>query len=208
MGKKASESQYNKSRKLKLARLEIVGRYYKRGYTFRQIRDITMKELGLATYSLKTVYDDAQTLLKEWRDERVINIDQGLQLEIAQYDEIIRECWAEWEKSKTDHVRTTNKRKGLASPDGVETIYAEETEMEVIKTGDPRYIQLIMNALDKKRKLLGGGSQQINIKSEKYDDIEDATIVDMIPEDLIDSLVEAIQDAEHLRVTNKVIQLK
>ena len=76
-----SEAQQRKRRQLKLSRLEIVAQLYKRGYSIRKIQSEVMKRLGLETYSTATVNRDIQTLLKEWRESRLENMDLALQLE-------------------------------------------------------------------------------------------------------------------------------
>ena len=107
-----SEAQQRKRRQLKLSRLEIVAQLYKRGYSIRKIQSEVMKRLGLETYSTATVNRDIQTLLKEWRESRLENMDLALQLELERIDETCRELWEQWEKSKTDYTKTARKQKG------------------------------------------------------------------------------------------------
>ena len=82
-----SKAQCKKKDQLKIARLEIVSTLYKRGYSYRKIREEVMKRLDLSTYSLQTVQNDVQTLLREWRDSRLEDTDELVTLELARIDE-------------------------------------------------------------------------------------------------------------------------
>lgn len=156
-----SEAQQKKRRQVKLSRLDIVAELYKRGNSVRKIKAEVMKRLGLGSYSTKTVHSDIQTLLKEWRDSRLEDMDLALQLELERIDEAVRDLWEQWEKSKTDYTKTTSKRKGAPVNDKktgsstIKTFQKEETEAEVIRLGDPSYIAEIRQQLAERRKLLG-----------------------------------------------------
>lgn len=156
-----SKPQRKKQGQLKLARLEIVATMYKRGHSFRQIQAEVMKRLDLASYSLRTVHDDVKTLLEEWRESRIEDIDSALQLELERIDDTVRELWSQWEKSKEDYFRTTNTRRGAPSKDkgkndgSIETYGIEEQRTNVVGLGNPSYISEIRQQLAERRKLLG-----------------------------------------------------
>lgn len=150
----------------KEARLEIVSKLYKRGHSVRTIRSEVMKRLNLATYSLSTVQSDITTLLAEWRENRLANTDDALQLELARIDDTVRELWEQWEKSKEDYIKTHRKRKGAPvrndeQQDGnngegnIRTYSIEEKTLQVIALGNPAYIAEIRQQLMERRKLLG-----------------------------------------------------
>ena len=156
-----SKAQDKKRNQLKLARLEIVAQLYKRGYSIRKIQSEVVKRLELKTYSLATVHKDIQTLLDEWRENRIEDIDAALQLELERIDDTVRELWEQWEKSKTDYTKTARKQKGSPTRDNqtgqtsIRTYQTERTETEVIRLGDPSYISEIRQQLAERRKLLG-----------------------------------------------------
>lgn len=110
-----SKAQEKKRNQLKQARLEIVAKMYKRGHSFRKIQSEVMKRLALSSYSLGTVHKDVQTLLDEWRENRIEDMDAALTLELERIDEACLELWEQWEKSKEDYNKTTNIRKGVAN---------------------------------------------------------------------------------------------
>lgn len=159
-----SKAQQQRRNQIKTARLEIVSQLYKRGYSIRAIRAEVMRRLDLATYSTQTVHKDVQTLLKEWRESRLDDMDDALQLELTRIDETVRELWEQWEKSKEDYTKTQRKRKGSparnANQDnsiegGIRTFSVEEKTQEVIGLGNPAYISEIRQQLAERRKLLG-----------------------------------------------------
>jgi hypothetical protein len=161
-----SKAQHKKQNQCKLARLEIVSQLYKRGYSIRAIRAEVMRRLDLATYSTQTVHRDVQTLLKEWRDNRLEDMDDALQLELSRIDDTVRELWEQWEKSKEDYTKTQRKRKGAparnANQDnnsgdkgGIRTFSIEEKTLNVVGLGNPAYISEIRQQLAERRKLLG-----------------------------------------------------
>lgn len=156
-----SKAQDKKRNQLKLARLEIVAQLYKRGNSIRKIQSEVVKRLELKTYSLATVHKDIQTLLDEWRENRIEDMDAALQLELERIDDTVRELWEQWEKSKTDYTKTARKQKGSPARDNqtgqtsIRTYQTERTETEVIRLGDPSYISEIRQQLAERRKLLG-----------------------------------------------------
>lgn len=96
-----------------------------------------MRRLDLKTYSLDTVKKDIDLLLKEWREERIDDMDASISLELARIDAIIVELWAQWEKSKQDTEKTATKKKGAAKRNdgitGIETQAIEETRYNTLK---------------------------------------------------------------------------
>lgn len=156
-----SKAQEKKRNQLKQARLEIVAGMYKWGYSLRKIQSEVVKRLELSSYSLATVHKDVQTLLDEWRENRIEDMDAALTLELERIDETCRELWEQWEKSKTDYNKTQRKQKGSPARDNetgqtsIRTYQTERTETEVIMLGDPSYIAEIRKQLEERRKLLG-----------------------------------------------------
>ena len=158
-----SKPQRKKQSQIKLARLEIVAAMYKRGHSYRQIQAEVMKRLDLKAYSLQTIHADVKTLLEEWREYRLEDMDAALQLELSRIDDTVRELWSQWEKSKEDYFRSTNTRRSAPSKskekkqgdNAIETYSVEEQRTNVIGLGNPAYISEIRQQLAERRKLLG-----------------------------------------------------
>ena len=155
-------------RQAQIIRMDIIAQLYKRGYSYRQMQEEVKARLDLQSYSLRTVHKDVQALLEEWRGTRIENIDHAVQLELERIDDIIREAWEAWEKSKQDADKTRTKQTGVPrQPDEEEgnggsrgdgeivTIQLERTSEEQTNCGDPRYLEVIHKNLTERRKLLG-----------------------------------------------------
>lgn len=146
-------------RQAQIVRLDIISELYKRGYSYRDIREEVMTRLDLSSYSLRTVSKDVNKLLQEWRETRIDNTDLALQLELERLDAIIKEAWAAWEKSKTDYERKKAKQQGVPGSNeednGIVTVKLEQQKEEIICYGDPRYLDIIHKSLIERRKLLG-----------------------------------------------------
>lgn len=145
-------------------RIDIIAQFYRRGYTYRDIRREVMQRLDMKTYSLQTLHKDVHKMLADWREERLESVDEQIQLELARIDEMIREAWAQWEKSKEDYAAQTTRRKGIpqaqasepqATEPAVRPVLVEQTRKDVVNTGDVRYLELIHKLLCERRKILG-----------------------------------------------------
>lgn len=160
-----SKIQHVRQNKIREARLEIVAKLYKRGNSIRAIRAEVMSRLDLKTYSTQTVHRDIHALLREWRESRLQNIDDALQLELTRIDDTVRELWEQWEKSKEDYTKTQRRRKGApkskdkekdsGDDSGIRTLSVEEQTEQVTRLGNPAFITEIRQQLTERRKLLG-----------------------------------------------------
>lgn len=152
-------------RQAQIVRMDIIAQLYKRGYSYRQMQEEVKARLDLSGYSLRTVYKDVQALLAEWRETRIENLDQALQLELERINDIIREAWEAWEKSKQDGDKTRTKQTGVVPQGGngtgdeqsgeIQTVKVERTSEEQTNCGDPRYLEIVHKNLMERRKLLG-----------------------------------------------------
>lgn len=148
--------QDRRRRQLKTARLDIIAELYKRGYSLRKITEEVKRRLNIPKLAVSTTYNDVQTLLKEWRESRIENIDQALQLELERIDDTTAELWEQWDKSKAEAQKTTTTRSGrVKGKAGIETDAVSESRTNVGGLGNPAYIAEIRQQLIERRKLLG-----------------------------------------------------
>lgn len=171
-----NEAKKRQAEKRRLQRLEIISPLFKRGYSYRQIQKEVMARLELENYSLPTVKADIDFLLKEWQEFRITNVDANIQLELQRIDNIVREAWGAWEKSKEDYKRIRQQQDrvpvgGDAGGDGEEgdlsLVHASQTTENVVECGDPRYLDVINRQLQERRKLLGlyAPEKQVSVSS-------------------------------------------
>lgn len=177
-----SEAQVKRRRQMKLARLEIVGRMYKRGKSYRQIQAEVMARLDLNHYSLETVSRDIKTLLTEWRENRIADIDEAVQLELERINDAIQELWSQWEKSKEDVVRKSRRRRASKTSNGQDGNAVEErSESDIIGLGNPMYIAEIRQQDIERRKLLGlYAASKTEITGKDGKDLNPSIVVEVI----------------------------
>jgi len=160
-------SNVSARRHIKEGRKVIVADLYKRGWSISKIAAEVRARMEM-TCSTRTVWNDIQELLEEWRATRINDVDQRLQLELERIDDAVCELWDQWDKSKEDWVREFNKRIGVPVPAGggsddsdgegessIVTVKRENRTQNVVGLGNPAYIAEIRQQLMERRKLLG-----------------------------------------------------
>lgn len=163
---KAAKIRLRRFRTAKLLRMDILSTLYKRGYSYREMRSEVMARLDLQSYSLETLKKDIDSLLEEWRETRIEDLDLALQLELERIDNLVKEAWEAWEKSKENYKRVKNAQKGIPGtpeeddngnmkPSEIITVEMKQNSEEVVCYGDPRYLEVINRLLIERRKLLG-----------------------------------------------------
>lgn len=128
------------------ADLEIIRGLYVRGHTYREI---AAKVTELRDYSLsyQTIKNDVDEILSRWRETLVESIDKLKADELAKINEVERQAWAEWERSKLDtsrHEEGSNDKTGCFEKDITEG-----------RLGDPRYLEIIGKCVQKRCDILG-----------------------------------------------------
>lgn len=156
-----AESGNNKKERIKREqqnRMDIIAPLYRHGYTYREMQAEVKARLDLKTYALSTLKQDVDRLVAEWRAQRMDDVDKNITMELARIDEMVREAWLAWEKSKEDYDQTSQKQKGVPNPDtmeGIVTVQLERVTKGVQSCGDVRYLEVINKLLIERRKLLG-----------------------------------------------------
>lgn len=159
-------------------RMQIVAPLWRKSWTLNEIREEVKKRLALKTYSLKCVYTDVQRLLKEWQEERLENTEDKITAELARIDLVIKEAWQMWEKSKQDYKTKKQKQEGLPRMNdegkqiSIDTIKAMMEDAEKRAFGDPRYLDIILRAMQQRCKLLGLDQQRIDLNAATNGTIE------------------------------------
>ena len=160
----AAKIRLRKFHTAKLLRMDILSTLYKRGYSYREMRTEVMARLNLQTYSLETLKKDIDSLLEEWRETRIEDLDLALQLELERIDNLVKEAWEAWERSKESYKKVKGTQEGIpGTPDGegdgqageIITTKMKQTSEDVVSYGDPRYLEVINRLLMERRKLLG-----------------------------------------------------
>lgn len=133
---------------------------------------------GRKTYSLETVHRDVERLLEEWSTARINDTDQRVTAELARLDLVIKEAWEMWERSKENYTKTEQRDKGAPIRDvnnnklTVRSIESMKKETEVRGVGDPRFLDVILRAMQQRIKLLGLDQTTIDIGKNLQGQIE------------------------------------
>lgn len=159
-------------------RLSIIAPLWRRNWTYQEIRKEVMASTGRKTYSLETVHRDVERLLEEWSTARINDTDQRVTAELARLDLVIKEAWEMWERSKENYTKTEQRDKGAPIRDvnnnklTVRSIESMKKETEVRGVGDPRFLDVILRAMQQRIKLLGLDQTTIDIGKNLQGQIE------------------------------------
>lgn len=140
--------------------MQIVAPLWRKNYTELEIRAEVMKRLGLETLSSRTVHEDIKRLCAELREQRMEDTEAVVTAELHRLDLVIKEAWEAWEASLEEHESQKTKRKGLPESDAdgnesITTLFIEQTKEKNIGKGEPRYLDIILRALERRQRLLG-----------------------------------------------------
>ena len=173
-----------------------------KGYTYRQIADKlneANRENGLEyTVTFKTVFNDINAVLAEWKKQQFTDISNYMQLELKKLDKIEVELWTAWENSKGSKRKT--KIKNGTINNGIAT-GGELAERSLETTnGDPRYLDLLLKVQERRAKLLGyNAPMKVNVYNEPPKDENPAETkydINALPIDMVVEMAYKLQDAE------------
>jgi len=108
----------------------------------RSLRDIA----SILKCSLTTVHKDIRWIRNYWKEQIGLTYDEHIADVLREVDTAIKEAYAAWTRSIGQHVVTTER----VSHKGGETTVRTET-----MAGDPRYLLVVSQLLDKKLRLFG-----------------------------------------------------
>lgn len=142
----------NKRNKIERERdLQIIASLRLRGYNVTDIPDMLAEQTG-ASYRIthQMVSYEIKRLEKRWAEENVEMVDTNKRMELARLQQLEREAWKEWERSKRERLSTTTQSGKTKKGTNLKLIKKTEEGF-----GDPRYLQIVANAIEQRRKLLG-----------------------------------------------------
>ena len=174
-----------------------------RGYTYRDIADRLNADLEKRklTYRLTMpmVYYDIQQMLIEWKRNQLESIDQYVTAELQKLDKMEVEAWNAWEISKQSKKKNKTKKGGNGLM-GRQIMTEEATETT---SGNPRYLDLLLNIQQRRAKMLGfdapikidipGVNVSVTNENERFN-------ADSIPDDLLFAVADKLQSAEYAKI--------
>lgn len=182
-----------------------------RGHTYRDIAAKLKEhhmELGVEGYTIShvQVMKDMQRVQIQWKKDRLDSVDDYVQRELEKLDKIEAEAWAAWESSKFGKVRKKSRNltgKKVAyvddSKEGDEdaTVYDGFTEEGTeTSSGNPKFMDVILNAMQRRAKLLGLDSpEKVDMINDRAGAVERPTYLpDDINPELLFQLVDGMQE--------------
>lgn len=177
-----------------------------RGYSYREIQKALNEDLKKRdadyTISLAMVYYDLQQALIEWKRERFDNVDDYITQEIRKLDKMETEAWNAWETSKLGKER--KKSRNSKKPNKVDaevndpSYYGYTEEATETSSGNPRFLDLLLNIQQRRAKLLGfdapikidipGVNRNDGAEKPKYD-------ASAVPDDILFAVVDKLQQS-------------
>lgn len=160
------------------------------------------REKGLEyTVTYKTVFEDIQKVLAEWKKENFKDISSYMQLELKKLDKIEIELWEAWEKSKSAK-RKTKIVGGSISNGNISGGVLDNRQIEDAN-GDPRYLDLLLKVQERRAKLLGYNAPvKVDVYSAPQKEESPAGAkydVNALPVDMLVEMAYKLQDAEFQR---------
>lgn len=113
-----------------------------------RLRKKTLAQMAEATgLSVMTVRRELKALMGEWQVAAAEDIAAIKARDLQQLEEMERETWAEWERSKLDW------QKRMAESDGKD---GKKSKVETGgQCGDPRYMNVLLGIQERRAKILG-----------------------------------------------------
>lgn len=184
----------------------ICTRYFLQGYTYRQIADklnIEIKARGNNyTIDFRTVYRDLQKVLIEWKKEHADDMDAYVRKEVQKLDLMECELWQAWEKSKTGKFREKVAKR--PSRDELKDSYDTNETTTETSAGNPRFLQLILEVMQRRAKLLGFDApvkvDVTGLSAREQDTQVPQYNAGDLPNDVLFSLADKLQAGAYTRV--------
>lgn len=180
----------------------IIARMYLRGKSIHEIlfevnalytaRPITIKEIEFELESIRTA----------WMRSTLFDFNTAKMKELARLDEVEREAWEAWERSKLKHVRleymVTDDQVPF-SPERIAKVQRKKKYKVIEATvGDIKYLEVIERMIKMRCEIIGlfqAKQLQIDWRTEAIQSGMDEKTLDAVKEKTIETLVKAIEEA-------------
>lgn len=138
-----------------------ISKLYLQGFSFRGMETWIASNTGLTlTRKMCSIY--VNELLEEWQQERVSDIDKLIAAELKGLNDVEREAWDAWEKSKQDRTKSVTRKKGTPNNkkdgDGVTTTSYEYYDEVITGYGDSKFLDIIKECKIQRLQYLTKGS--------------------------------------------------
>ena len=139
---------YNKNQ-IARRRVVVSELFLRRNMTLRQIA-AEVQERTEQEVSFQQISKDIKWIRKQWRMETIKNYEDAQNQEVAKLNEIEREAWEAYQRTVGLHRKQTRKRGAAETDENAETTVTEEE-----LAGDPRFLIVAKDCVEKRCKIKG-----------------------------------------------------
>lgn len=122
---------------------------------------------------------DLKAIQKQWRKDTAINLDEAKNRELARIDELEREYWVAWERSKGEKTKQSQEAAGVDK--NGQPIVKKMSKVRETMLGNPAYLTGVQWCISERCKLLGiyaAVKQDVNINVSDLSDEELLAIIE------------------------------
>lgn len=121
------------------------------------------------------ISSDLKVIYRLWRQSSIRDFDEMKQRELIKIDNLEKEYWSAWEKSKEDYEKTRKKY--------LDKQLKELQKEDMILSGEPRFLSGVQWCINKRCEILGINAP---VKTENTN-IDRKTVADLFPDELKDA---------------------
>jgi hypothetical protein len=182
--------------------LVIIARMYVRGKSQQEMRLSLNSMYPDRPLSSKVINTDLQSIRQAWLNSTLVDFNAAKSKELARLDEVERESWEAWERSKDKHVRIEYEVTDDQVPFSMDKIadIQRKKKHKIIEAtvGDIRYLEMIERAIKMRCDIFGlfeAKKIQIDWRTEAINAGMDESTIDAVKEKTVQVLLEAIAQA-------------
>lgn len=142
-------------------------------------------------------------ILEEWHVERIADVDKWITAELKGLNEVEREAWEAWEKSKKDRTKSVTRKRGAKAKRGNDIITTgiEQYDEVISGAGDPRFLEIIKDCKLQRLMYLTKGTfnhpEGGNVTNNLFmQQVIEIGVVDRQAPEITDSLVVGVVDVD------------
>lgn len=175
-----------------------------KGYSYREIAfrlNEDLRSRGLI-YNITHagVFQDMKKAMIEWKKERFDNIDEYINQDLKKLDKMENAAWDAWEKSCTGKERVKVKKESVSKDKPNDTTVYDEETMNETSSGNPRFLDILLNIQQRRAKLLGYDAPiKVDVGGPSREADKPKFNAKDIPDDLLFAVVDTLQQVEYAK---------
>jgi hypothetical protein len=180
----------------------LLARMYVRGKSQHEMRLSLNSMYPDRPLSGSTINQDLQAIRNAWLNSTLVDFNEAKSKELARLDELEREAWLAWERSKDKHIRIEYEvadNQVAFSVDKIANVHGEKKHKVIEATvGDIKYLEMVERSVKMRCDIFGlfeAKKIQVDWRTEALASGLDEETIDAVKEKTINVLLEAISNA-------------